>query len=233
MAFVAGASRGIGAAIAEAFAAAGAAVAVGARTDADIHSVVDRIRAGKAKAFPVRCDVTDEESVEAAVAAAVGEFGGLDIVVCNAGAAWLAPTLETPLKRWELVLRVNLTGTFLVTKAALPHLIARGGGSLIALTTTGVGMLDQGSNAYWVSKAGIERYYLGLAHELRDDDIAVNCLAPSKVVETEGWRAISGGRELPAEMVEPVELVAGEAVRLATQRPSHGGITGTIHTTPT
>lgn len=234
VAFVAGASRGIGAAIAEALAGAGAAVAVAARTEDEatipgtIHGVADRIRSQGGTAFPIRCDVTQEASVGAAVEAAVLEFGGLDVVVCNAGVVWLGPTLETPLNRWELVLRVNLTGTFLVTKATLPHLLERGGGSLVAITTTGVGMVERGSNAYWVSKAGVERYYRGLAAELAERDVAVNCLAPKKVVETEGWRAVSAGRALPEEMVEPAEKVAEAAVVLAAQRPSLGGLTGTI-----
>ena len=234
VAFVAGASRGIGAAIAEALAGAGAAVAVGARTEDEgtvpgtIHGVADRIRSQEGVAFPIRCDVTDEASVSAAIEAAVLEFGGVDIVVCNAGVVWLAPTLETPLHRWELVLLVNLTGTFLVTKAALPHLIERGGGSMIAMTTTGVTMLDRGANAYWVSKAAVERYYLGLANEVRQHDIAVNCLAPRRVVATEGWKAFSGGMELPEELIEPAEKVAQAAVVLAGQRPSAGGLTGTV-----
>lgn len=234
VAFVAGASRGIGAAIAEALGTAGAAVAVAARTEEEgtvpgtIHGVADRIRSQGGTAMPVRCDVTEEDSVGAAVEAAAWEFGGLDIVVCNAGTVWLAPTLETPLNRWELVLRVNLTGAFLVTKTALPHLLERGGGSLIAMTTSGVTMLDRGSNAYWVGKAGLERFYLGLANELREQNIAVNCLAPKKVVMTEGWMAFSGGRELPEEMVEDAADVARAAVILAGQRPSAGGITGTV-----
>ncbi|HLF99286.1 MAG TPA: SDR family NAD(P)-dependent oxidoreductase [Acidimicrobiia bacterium] len=234
VAFVAGASRGIGAAIAEALALAGAAVAVAARTEEEgsvpgtIHGVAERIRSQEGIATAIQCDVTEEDSVSAAVQATVWEFGGLDIAVCNAGSVWLAPTLETPAARWDLVLRVNLTGTFLVTKAALPHLIERGGGSLIALTTSGVGMIERGSNAYWVSKAGVERYYAGLAHEVRDHDIAVNCLAPKKVVETEGWKAFSGGKELPPDLVEPKEHVADAAVLLAQQRPSTSGLTGTV-----
>ncbi|HVM41709.1 MAG TPA: SDR family oxidoreductase [Acidimicrobiia bacterium] len=236
VAFVAGASRGIGAAIAKALAAAGAKVAVAARTDAEgvsrlpgtVHSVASEIEAAGGTALPVQCDVTDEGSVETAVAATVDAFGGLHVVVCNAGVMWLAPTLETPLDRWDLVLRVNLTGTFLVTKAALPHVVERGAGSLIAITTTGVGMVERGSNAYWVSKAAVERYYLGLAHELADANVAVNCLAPKKVVPTEGWEAASGGRELPEEWIEPPEKIAEAAVLLAAQDAS--GITGGIHT---
>jgi citronellol/citronellal dehydrogenase len=229
--FVAGASRGIGATVATALAEAGAAVAVAARSEREgrlpgtIHSVADGIRALGGRALAVPCDVTSEASVEAAVAATVAEFGGIDILVANAGVLWLGPVESTPLKRWQLCLDVNLTGVFLVTRAAIPHVRARGGGSLIAITTSGVGMTDRGANAYWVSKAAIERLYLGLAADLRADNIAVNCLAPSRVVLTEGWRA-SGGRELPPEAVEPPEAMARAAVLLAAQ--DAGGITGTV-----
>ena len=78
--------------------------------------------------------------MQAAVAATVAEFGGIDILVANAGVLWLGPIESTPLKRWQLCLDVNLTGVFLVTKAVIPHVRARGGGSLIAITTTGVTM---------------------------------------------------------------------------------------------
>jgi citronellol/citronellal dehydrogenase len=230
VAFVAGASRGIGRDIAVALAAAGAGVAVAARTETPgkvpgtIHSVVDRITQAGGEAFPVRCDVTDEASVEGAVAAAIDHFGALDVVVCNAGAMWLQPTAMTPLKRWDLCLRVNLTGVFLVTRATLPHV--RDGGSYLAITTSGVRMIELGSNAYWVSKAGVERLYLGLAADLKDDNIAVNCLSPSRVVLTEGWQAGGAGMEIPPEMVEPPEAMANAAVLLAQQDAS--GITGTI-----
>ncbi len=164
--------------------------------------------------------------MEAAVAATVSEFGGIDILIANAGVLWLGPIESTPLKRWQLCLNVNLTGVFLVTKAIIPHVKARGGGSLIAITTTGVGMIEHGANAYWVSKAGVERLYLGLAADLKPDNVAVNCLSPSRVVLTEGWQAGGGGMEIPAEMVEPPEAMANAAVLLAQQDAS--GITGTI-----
>jgi NAD(P)-dependent dehydrogenase (short-subunit alcohol dehydrogenase family) len=232
VAFVAGASRGIGATVAEALAREGAAVAVAARSEQEgkvpgtIHAVADRITSTGARALAVSCDVTSEESVEAAVAQTVSELGGIDILVANAGVLWLGPIESTPLKRWQLCLNVNLTGVFLVTKAVIPHVKARGGGSLIAITTTGVGMIEQGANAYWVSKAGAERLYLGLASDLKPDNIAVNCLSPSRVVLTEGWHAGGGGMEIPPEMVEPPEAMANAAVFLARQDAS--GITGTI-----
>ena len=163
--------------------------------------------------------------MEAAVAATVTEFGGIDILIANAGVLWLGPIESTPLKRWQLCLDVNLTGVFLVTKAVIPHVRARGGGSLMAITTTGVSMTT-GANAYWVSKAAAERLYLGLAADLKPDNIAVNCLSPSRVVLTEGWHAGGGGVEIPPEMVEPPEAMADAAVLLAQQDAD--GITGTV-----
>ena len=232
VAFIAGASRGIGRDIARALAREGAAVAVAARTQTPgkipgtIHSVANAIQDEDGRAFPVVCDVTNPASVEAAVEATVGELGGIDILVANAGVMWLAPTLDTPLKRWELCLRVNLTGVFLVTKAVLPHVLARGTGSLIAITTNGVAMTHLGSNAYWVSKAGVERYYTGLAEELREWNVAVNCLAPKKVVITEGWQAAGAGIELEPDMIEEPEAMGRAAVILASQ--DAGGITGSV-----
>ncbi|GAB3238715.1 SDR family NAD(P)-dependent oxidoreductase [Mycolicibacterium hippocampi] len=232
VAFVAGASRGIGATIAAALAADGAAVAVAARSEnegrvpGNIHSVADRIESSGGRALAVPCDVTSERSVDSAVAATLAEFGGIDILVANAGVLWLGPIESTPLKRWQLCLDVNTTGVFLVTKAVIPHVRARGGGSLIAVTTTGVGMTDHGANAYWVSKAATERLYLGLATDLKPDNIAVNCLSPSRVVLTEGWQAGGGGMQVPPDMVEPPEAMADAAVWLA--RQDAGGTTGTI-----
>ncbi|MCT7662185.1 SDR family NAD(P)-dependent oxidoreductase [Mycobacterium deserti] len=232
VAFVAGASRGIGATVAAALAREGAAVAVAARSEQEgrvpgtIYAVADGITTGGGRALPVPCDVTSEESVQTALETTVSELGGIDILVANAGVLWLGPIESTPLKRWQLCLNVNLTGVFLVTKAVIPHIKARGGGSLIAVTTTGVGMVDHGSNAYWVSKAGVERLYLGLAADLRPDNIAVNCLSPSRVVLTEGWQAGGGGMEVPPEMVEPPEAMASAAVLLAQQDAT--GVTGTV-----
>ncbi|MDX3745484.1 SDR family NAD(P)-dependent oxidoreductase [Streptomyces sp. AK08-02] len=232
IAFVAGASRGIGRTVAVALAEAGASVAVAARSEetgrlpGTIHSVADGITAAGGRALAVPCDVTSEQSVEAAVTATVAEFGGIDILVANAGVLWLGPVESTPLKRWQLCLDVNLTGVFLVTKAVIPYVRQRGGGSLVAVTTSGVGMTDRGANAYWVSKAAVERLYLGLATDLRADNIAVNCLAPSRIVLTEGWQAAGGGREIPPGMVEPPEAMGRAAVLLAGQEAS--GITGTV-----
>jgi citronellol/citronellal dehydrogenase len=230
VAFVAGASRGIGRDISLALAGAGAAVAVAARTDepgklaGTVHSVADTITADGGRALPVVCDVSDESSVARAVAHTMDTLGPIDILVANAGTLWMGKTLDTPLKRWELCLRINLTGTFLVTKAVLPSVMERRSGSLIAITTTGVQQTELGSNAYWVSKAGIERYYTGLATELAPYDVAVNCLAPRKVVMTEG--AVAGGVKVAPHMIEDAEAMGKAAVYLAGQ--SARTLSGTV-----
>jgi NAD(P)-dependent dehydrogenase (short-subunit alcohol dehydrogenase family) len=238
VAVVTGASRGIGRNMALALAEAGAAVVIAARSTEEnpklpgtIHSVARRISDAGGHALAVPCDVSREESVADAVRATLERFGRIDCLINNAGVMWLAKTADTPLKRWDLVLRVNLTGTFLFTKAVLPVMREQGRGSLIAITTGGVQMTDAGkgggSNAYWVSKAGVERLYRGLATECAADGIAVNCLAPSGVVLTEGWQYASGGAKVPEEYVEAPELMGRAAVLLAAQDAS--GITGGVH----
>jgi NAD(P)-dependent dehydrogenase (short-subunit alcohol dehydrogenase family) len=232
VAIVSGASRGIGRDIAIGLAEAGASVAVAGRSVTEgrlpgtIHSVTSTIQNQGGRAIAVYCDLTAEETVDQAVATTAEAFGHINILVANAATIWLPPTLETPLKRWELTLRVNLTGTFLVTKAVLPHILKAGTGSLIAITTTGAQQTELGSNAYWTSKAGIERYYLGLASELRSHHIAVNCLAPRKVVLTEG--AVAGGmaERVSDDMVEDPSAIVQAAVWLASQDAS--GVTGTV-----
>lgn len=237
VAIVTGASRGIGRNMAVALADAGCAVVIAARSTAEnpklpgtIHAVAARIEAAGGRALAVPCDVTSEESVAAAVTATLGRFGRIDCLINNAGVMSLARIEQTPLKRWDLVMRVNLTGTFLFTKAVLPVMRAQKSGSLIAITTSGVLMTDAakngGSNAYWVSKAAVERLYAGLASELAPDGIAVNCLAPSGVVLTEGWQLASGGAAIPEEYVEAPELMGQAAVLLAAQDAQ--GISGRV-----
>jgi NAD(P)-dependent dehydrogenase (short-subunit alcohol dehydrogenase family) len=239
VAIVTGASRGIGRNMAVALADAGAAVVVAARSVEEnprlpgtIHGVARRIEDAGGRALAVACDVTSEESIAACVETTLARFGRIDCLINNAGVMWLAKLAETPLKRWELVHRVNLTGPFLFTKAVLPVMRAQGSGSLVAITTNGVLMTDAakggGTNAYWVSKAAVERMYVGLASECRDEGIAVNCLAPSGVVLTEGWQFASGGINVPAEVVEAPEVMGRAAVLLASQGGAATTITGRV-----
>ena len=127
--FITGASRGIGLAIALRAARDGAKVTIAAKSaeahpklPGTIHTAADEIRAAGGEALAVQCDIRHEEEVEAAVAAAVERFGGIDILVNNASAISLTPTLQTEMKRYDLMHAVNGRGTFLVSKTCIPHL---------------------------------------------------------------------------------------------------------------
>src|SRR5688500_10849673 len=139
--FITGASRGIGLAIAERAARDGANIAIAAKTadphpklEGTIYSAAERIEKAGGKALPLVVDVRDEASVEAAVAAAVARFGGIDICVNNASAISLTGTLETEMKRFDLMHQINLRGTFLVSRACIPHLRRASNPHILALS---------------------------------------------------------------------------------------------------
>lgn len=199
-AIVTGASRGIGKAIAIGFAREGACVVCAARSEkkkdgglaGTIHETVQAIERLGGQAIAVKCDVTDETGVNAMVKTAMDRFGRIDILVNNAGVAFFHPVIETPLKRWETVLKVNLTGAFLCAKAVLPAMIAQKSGSIINISSLAADERDGGTVptgvAYGVAKAGLDRFTWGLAAETGKYNIAANCLKPKEPVDTEGMR---------------------------------------------
>jgi NAD(P)-dependent dehydrogenase (short-subunit alcohol dehydrogenase family) len=130
-AVVTGGGRGIGAAIARALAAAGAAVVVAARTADEIEGIAAELRAGGARAFAARCDVTDEASVEALATAARVALGHVDVLVNNAGSVQSSPLAKLTLEQWNATLGVIATGTFLCTRAFAPAMLERGFGRVV------------------------------------------------------------------------------------------------------
>ncbi len=199
VAIVTGASRGLGQAIAMGLAREGARVVVAARTETEneklpgtIHRTAELIRSSGGQALAVKCDVADEESVNSLVATVLREWGSVDILVNNAGTAFYRPLTEVPLKRWEVVLKVNVTGPFLCCKAVLPHMIERKRGSIINISSLAADLSVGGPVStglpYGVSKAAIDRFTVGLAGEVGRYNIAVNCIKPEGVVDTEGMR---------------------------------------------
>ena len=208
IAIVTGASRGIGKAIALGYAREGAEVVVAARSESapserlpgSIRETVAEIEALGGHAIAVRCDVTDEASVAAMVEATLARFGRIDILVNNAAVDFPFPVIDMPLKRWDIVLRVDVTGPFLCSGAVLPAMIAQGGGSIInissqAATERGSGTVGY-SAVYAASKAALDRFTWALAAEVGCHNIAVNALKPAKVIDTEGMRlwVEEGGR---------------------------------------
>jgi len=241
VAVVTGSSRGIGKAIALGLARSGCRVVVTARTTepgkfpGTIYETAEEIRALGGEALPLRCNVADEADVQGMVEAVLKEWGRIDILINNAGVGSYLPFLETSVKLWDLIMAVNLRGTFLCTRAVLPHMIERRRGSIVNISSTAAdtifsrtrpreGGLTLVGIAYAVSKAGIERMTVGLAAEVGRYNIAVNALKPARPVLTEALKM-----HLPRsdwdQWVSPDNMVKA-ALFLAAQDAS--GVTGVV-----
>ena len=201
--FITGASRGIGRAIALRAARDGAHIVVAAKTTAPhptlpgtIYSVAQEIEQAGGQALPAAVDIRDEAQVEAAVAAAVQRFGGIDILVNNASAISLTGTLDTPMKRYDLMHQVNVRGTFLCSQKALPHLQRAENPHILNLAPPLQSTLQpkwfSRHVAYTMAKYGMSLCVLGMAEEFKNDGIAVNALWPRTTIDTEAIRLIAG-----------------------------------------
>ncbi len=235
VALVTGASRGIGQAIAERFAAEGAVVICAARTVADgdhplvgsITRTVEAIRAEGGEATAVPVDVSEEASCLALVEQARRHYGPLDILVNNAALTYYIPTVDYPTKRWIRAFAVNLHGPFILAKAVLPEMIEGRGGHIVnigsgAAIGPGRGPYEdqtvRGGVMYGAAKAALERFTQGLAQEVAGHgDIAVSCVSPSRVVATPGtvYHHLVDGPDDPRG--EPPELMALAALLLASE----------------
>ena len=194
VAFITGGGTGIGRACAALFAREGARVAVAGRRKGPLEAAVREIEATGGRAFALTCDVVDRKSVESALASTVKQFGGLHIVVNNAGAVVVAAADDTSDEDWERVIATNLTGTFLVSRAALPHLRAAGGGTIVNIGSI-LGIVARKQRAaYCAAKAGVTGLTKAMALDHAHEKIRVNCVCPS-LIETElGLKSI---REAP------------------------------------
>ena len=225
-AFVTGASRGIGEAIARRFAAEGARVALAARDEASCEKIADDISGGGGEALPVGCDVTLAFSVSNAIAEAVAKWGRIDILVNNAGLGGPTPLDDPDDSRWNAILSTDLTSVFRVTREAAPFLPA--GGRVLNISSVLGRFGVAGYSAYTAAKHGVIGLTRTLALELAPRQITVNALVPGWVetnMAREGFRRLARGaeqegREKAAKMaplgrvVEPGE-VAGLAAYLA------------------
>jgi citronellol/citronellal dehydrogenase len=237
-AIVTGASRGIGKAIALGLAREGAQVVLVARSavpregglEGSIQETAASVEALGGQALPVPCDVTQEESVQAMVQAGLAAFGTIDILVNNAGVAFFYPIIETPLKRWNTAIQVNLTGAFLCARAVLPAMIAQKRGSIINISSLSADERDAGTVptgvAYGVAKAGLDRFTWGLAVEVGKFNVAVNGLKPKEPVDTEGMRFWTKPEERQGWV--SADKMVKCALFLAAQDAS--GVTGTVST---
>ena len=199
--FITGASRGIGKCIGLRAAQDGANVVIAAKTaethpslPGTIHTAAREIEAAGGKALPLVVDVRSEEAVYAAVAEAVATFGGIDILVNNASAIRLTGTLDTPMKRFDLMHQVNVRGTFLSSQACIPHL-KKGTNPQILNISPPLNLESRWFAphvAYTMAKFGMSLCVLGMAEELRADGIAVNALWPRTAIDTAALSFIAG-----------------------------------------
>lgn len=229
--FITGASRGIGHAIALRAAKDGANVVVAAKTTephprlpGTIFTAAEAIEAAGGQALPVQCDIRSEEAVEAAVAAAVERFGGIDVLINNASAIQLTGTLETAMKRYDLMHGVNVRGTYLVTQKCLPHLLE--GTNPHVLNLSPPLLMDPkwfaGHVAYTMAKYGMSLCVLGMHEEFRGQ-VAFNALWPRTAIATAAVSNLLGGDEMMKRSRTP-EILADAAHWILTQ--PHAECTG-------
>ena len=192
VAVVTGASRGIGKALAVRLAREGADVVVAAKSEqsterlpGSIHETVEEIRALGRRAIAVPTDVRDDEAIGRMIARTVQEFGRLDILVNNAGAIWLQPILQTPAKRFDLVMGVNVRAAYVACYFALPHMVKQQWGHVLNMCPRLSTGPSPGKVAYMISKLGMAYVALGLAAEHAADNIAGNTLWPKTIIETQ------------------------------------------------
>lgn len=228
VALVTGASRGVGAAVAEALAAAGATVACAARSTADapqrtpgtLDDTVARIIDAGGEAIAVPTNLANPDEVEAMVATTVEQLGQLNIVVNNAAITFVGD-LGISLARHDLVMAVNLQAPFLAIRAAVPHLQASGGGRIVNVSSVAALVPFPGLMSYGVSKIALERLTVDLARQLRGDGIAVNCFRIDLPVASEGFVVNTPGAD--RSTWEPCEVAAEGIVWMLQQPVSYSG----------
>lgn len=193
-AFITGGGTGIGRACALLFAREGAKVAIAARRTDKLDAVAQEIIAEGHEALALECDVTKKTSVEKALRATEERFGALNVIVNNAGALHVGAAEETSEEDWNRVMATNLTGTFLVSQAAVPALRRAGGGSIINIGSY-LGLVGlKNRAAYCASKGGVTLLTKAMALDHAPEKIRVNCICPA-LVETE--MALSGMARMP------------------------------------
>ena len=209
--FMTGGSRGIGLSIALKAAADGAKIAIAAKT-ADPHpklpgtifTAVEEIEAAGGHGLPIQCDIRDEHNVHESVKKAVDHFGGIDICINNASAISLTPTLDTDMKRYDLMHNINGRGTFLTSKACIPHLLKSDNPHILNISPP----LDmnpmwfRGHVAYTMAKYNMSLCVLGMAAEYKGQ-IGVNALWPRTAIKTAAVKNVLGGDEMMKKSRDP------------------------------
>ena len=186
VAVVTGAARGLGQAISYRLAGEGAKLVVGDLDKLGLEATATKIRDGGGEVVTLVGDITEEETASQLIKSAITHFGQIDILVNNVGGSRNSKIWQMPVEDWDYTIRLNLRGTFLCTKAAVPHMIERKSGKIICLSSgaregTPWTAYYEGGAAYSASKAGIHGFMRDLALELAEYSINVNCVAPGPI----------------------------------------------------
>ena len=217
MALVTGAGRGIGRAVALAFAHEGATVGLAARTAAELDAVAREIEGAGGRALVLPADVRQEAAVAALVQRVLDAYGRIDVLVAAAGTAAFGPLVETTPPAWDEMMAVNLRAPFLCCRAVLPAMMARRSGTIIVIGSVATSRTLSGSSAYTASKYGLLGLARVLAEEMRPHGVRVGVLSAG-AVDTALWNAVSSPPDR-TRMLRP-EQVAQAALLMAAQAPN-------------
>jgi citronellol/citronellal dehydrogenase len=224
VAIVTGSSRGIGRAMALGLAREGCRIVIAAKSTApseklpgSIYTVAAEVEGLGGQALPLQVDVRDETQIEAMAARTLERFGRVDILVNNAGALYWKGILETPARRFDLVMGVNARAAFLCCRAVLPAMIRQRRGHIVNLSPPFDMTMASGRIAYAISKLGMTLLTHGLADEVQPHNVAVNSLWPRTVVESQA--SINWGLGTPSEWRKP-EILVDCLLRLAKKEPA-------------
>lgn len=226
-AFITGASRGIGKAIALRLAKEGANIVIAAKSTTEnpklggtIFSAAEEVEKAGGKALAVQCDIRFEDQIQTAVDKAIEKFGGIDMVVNNASAISLTSTEQTEAKRFDLMYDINVRGTFFVTKACIPFLKTSSNAHILTLSPPVNMNMKWFANhlAYTLTKYNMSMMAMGWAAELKKHNIASNALWPKTTIDTAAVRNLLGGEAL-AKMSRTPEILA-DAVYYIFGKPS-------------
>ncbi|XP_022102793.1 hydroxysteroid dehydrogenase-like protein 2 [Acanthaster planci] len=224
--FITGASRGIGKAIAVKAARDGANIVIAAKTaephpklPGTIYTAAKEVEDAGGKCLPCVVDIQHEDQVKSAVEEAVKAFGGIDILINNASAISLTGTLETPMKRYDLMNNINTRGTYMVSRTCIPYLKESNNPHILNLSPP-LSMQSKwfrGHVAYSIAKYGMSMCVLGMADEFQSDGIAVNALWPRTAIWTAAMNMLGGGEDALRKQCRTPDIIADAAYAILTK----------------